>query len=677
MVMSKTSMEILPGAGSDQDGCAIRLTITATASSLDTGLHLLQQFLRERLSERGTKYLTLALPSLTINLGILGTRDFGEGADPTPDWKGRAVFPLRLSRSQALFGPLFIPGQPQVPCPYCLERRWFSNLQQSEQRSLMYAQQLLVYGHNPRLTPFVLESIWLRLDTILGHLQGETQPEQMAYPFYALHLETQRLTRYHLLQDANCPVCANATPDTREAARLELVSRPKRNESSYRLQGVASYALPLSGLVNPVAGMLGPQATTNPVNVLVPVGGSFQIREKYHVREAWWRGHGHTEQQGLFLGLLEGIERYAGHVPRGKQTCIVDSYTRLAPDALDPRECGLYQPAFYEKNAPFYQPFTEERPMPWVWGYSFRQQRPLLVPEQLVYYVNYGSEYPSMVQDCSSGCAIGSCLEEAMFYGLLELIERDAFLITWYARLAHPAIDARSSRRPETLFLLEGIEKRGYDCFLFDTRLDISIPTVLGVAHLKKPGPGNLMLTAGCSFDPEEAIHKTLCEIASHAFSFPEIASARLAEMRALAQDFSLVKGMAETGLLFGLPEMARHADFLFENATVRTIEETYRDWETKRPRRRDLLDDLRFCMEAVFKLGLDVIVVDQTCPEQVASGLKTVCVIVPGLMPMDFGWERDRVLDLPRLRTVPRTTGHRSRDFIPDARQIIPHPFP
>ncbi|MFD3453296.1 YcaO-like family protein [Streptomyces sp. NPDC058691] len=31
----------------------------------------------------------------------------------------------------------------------------------------------------------------------------------------------------------------------------------------------------------------------------------------------------------------------------------------------------------------------------------------------------------------SNGGAIGSCMEEAVLFGLLELIERDAFLLGW------------------------------------------------------------------------------------------------------------------------------------------------------------------------------------------------------------------------------------------------------
>lgn len=658
----------------DRKNQSIECVLTPTFSSLDESLHLLQHFLTIRLNEYTT---SLNCSEITLDLAILGLQDDGGEQALALSRPQTLVYPLRLYRSQIFLGPLYNPAAPDSPCPHCLERRWFANLPQGEQKAFMERQATTVFGHNPRLTAFALEALWQLLATLLQRVEQEARPQNGAYSFYTLDLASLQVTRAYLIQDALCPVCVTLEPDTSELATLQLVSRPKPQVDQYRLQKATDYHFSLAGLVNPVAGMLGRDHTTNPVNVLVPVSGTFQVREKYHVREAWWRGHGHTEQQGLYLGLLEGIERYAGHIPHHKQTTIFESYAHLAPDALDPRTCGLYQPAFYPKNAPFYAPFTPERVMPWIWGYSFRQRRPLLVPEQLVYYVNYRSEYPSMVQDCSSGCAIGSCLEEALFHALLELIERDTFLLSWYARLAPPRIEPRSCQNLETLFILEAVEKSGYDLYFFDTRLDTPIPSVMGVARRKEPGPGNFMLSAGCSFDPEDAIHKTLCEIASHVFSFPEITARRMDEIRAMAQDFSLVKGLSECGLLFGLPEMAHYADFLFQNPLTRTLAETYHQWNTTRPRHDDLLDDLSFCMETLFQLGLDVIVVDQTSREQRASGLTTVCALVPGLLPMDFGWERDRVLDLPRLRTVPRTAGYRQTDFQPDAQKIVPHPFP
>ena len=51
--------------------------------------------------------------------------------------------------------------------------------------------------------------------------------------------------------------------------------------------------------------------------------------------------------------------------------------------------------------------------------------------------------------------ACGATLEEAILSGLLELVERDAFLIAWYNRLSLPLVDwsARSALvRPRTAF---------------------------------------------------------------------------------------------------------------------------------------------------------------------------------------------------------------------------------
>lgn len=660
---------------SDRDNRGISVVLAPGFASPDENLHLLQRFLIERLKEQ------MASPNcggITLDLGVLGLRDYGNGQASVLAVNDPRVYPLRLHRSQLILGPLYRADDPDSPCPHCLERRWFWNRPQGEQQAFIDMQASPIYGRKPcRFTAFALEASWLLLARILQHIEREEQPQNGAYPFYILNLTSLQVVRSYLIQDSRCPNCMVLEPDTPELANLKLVARPKHHETDLRLRAATDYAFSLSGLVNPVAGALGREHTINPTSILVPISGSFQVRGKYTVREACWRGHGHNKQQSLYLGLLEGLERYAGHLPRRKRTRVFDSYAHLMPDALDPRECGLYPPAFYAKNAPLCAPFTPDRTMPWVWGYSLRQRRPMLVPEQLVYYVNYESKYPNMVQDCSSGCAIGSCLEEAIFHALLELIERDTFLISWYARLELPRIDLRSCRNPETLFTLEAVEKNGYELYFFDTRLDLPIPSVVGVARLKEPGPGNLLFSAGCSFNPEDAIHKTLYELATHVLSFPEFTSTHLDKIHAMVNDFTQVKGLEESGLLFGLPEMAHHADFLFQNPVTRTLEATYRQWNTERPRNQDLLDDLSYCMEMLFQLGLDIIVVDQTSREQIASGLKTVRVIVPGLLPMDFGWERDRVLDLPRLRTVPRTAGYRQTDFLLDAQKIVPHPFP
>jgi ribosomal protein S12 methylthiotransferase accessory factor len=145
-----------------------------------------------------------------------------------------------------------------------------------------------------------------------------------------------------------------------------------------------------------------------------------------------------------------------------------------------------------------------------------------------------------------------------------------------------------------------------------------------------------------------------------------------------MAEDFDLVRRLPDHAALFGLPQMARHArSYLEPSAPARPAAELYADWAERCPRGSDLLDDLLFCRDELVRAGFDVIVVDQTSPEQRRLGLRTVCTLVPGLLPIDFGWSRQRALRLPRLRTALRRGGLRATDLAEDELRLVPHPFP
>jgi ribosomal protein S12 methylthiotransferase accessory factor len=652
--------------------------VTASATSLDQKLFQLQAYFEQRLRTWQAPSLPASMADLTIDLGVLGTRDYGAAPVSLPDWPAGPVYPLRLERSQVLLGPLYQPAQTASPCPHCLERRWAGMRPREMQLAWLSAQSSPVTGSAASLTGFALETIWQTFAALL-HVLSTTHPSddilQNCTVVDLLSLET---SQYRLLKDSACPVCSPGEADTPEAAILHLSSRSKLGVTTYHTQKATEYDLPVSGLVNPVSGALGSVVLPLLSSTLTaPISGQFFMRNDFTVYEAWWGGHANSFQQSLAVGLLEAMERYAGYMPHGKKLQCFESYDHIAADALDPRTCGLYSESFYQHNVYAFRPFDPARPLWWVWGYSLGQKRPMLVPEQLVYYMYKQDKGGRFVQESSNGCAIGSCIEEAILHGLFELIERDAFLLTWYAQLAPPRIDPRSSQQRETLFLLEKIEQQGYELYLFDTRLDIRIPSVIGIARRKEPGLGNIVVAAGCSLDPEDAIRGALCEIASYIPGVEDRIRANYAQLQEMVHDYSKVQQLTHHGELYGLPEMADKIHFFFQNPLTRSVEETYRDWQAQCPRTLDLRDDVLYCIDQLARLGLDVIVVEQTAPEQRLSGLRTACVIVPGLLPLDFGWGRERALALPRLRTVPRTAGYRQTDFTPDPATIIPHPFP
>jgi ribosomal protein S12 methylthiotransferase accessory factor len=610
-----------------------------------------------------------------VDVDHLGLRDrlseqpSGRCTDGRP---GGPTMVVRLYGRTAIVGPVCAAGaggRRARPCARCRERRGQELRPVDEHRALLRADgRARGAGAMPAL-PMTLH----RIAQVGRHLlaqHADNAAENMAAPVYEVGLDNGVVRRHTLLADSLCPDCAAPEPDTPDRAVLALAPRPKPAPGRYRLRSVADY--PLEGYVGPVCGTVSAVALrAYQFTATAPVIGAFTARSKYGVHNMAWSGHAGTYADSERYGILEGIERYAGQRARARTVDVHDSLANLTDRgraALDPSPCGTYRPGYYTGRT-HAQPFTPDLPTYWVWGYSLRDRRALLVPEQLVYYLDRRTDHATFVHECSNGCASGSCPEEAALYGLLELVERDAFLLAWYSGRTLPEIDIRSVRDPQVRFMRERVGLLGYDVRLLDLRADLPVPVVLAAAVRREPGPGALCLAAGSGFAPEDAVRAALCETASYVAGLPERVTERIDELRAMAADYERVTELEHHPLLYGVPEMARYAAFLHGSAPPRDLDDLYAGWLAERPDTGDLTDDLRFLVDRVVRLGGDVIAVDQTAPEQVRSGVHTMAVIAPGLVPIDFGWARQRVLHHPRFTGWLRRTGA--------APHPHPHPFP
>jgi ribosomal protein S12 methylthiotransferase accessory factor len=99
-----------------------------------------------------------------------------------------------------------------------------------------------------------------------------------------------------------------------------------------------------------------------------------------------------------------------------------------------------------------------------------------------------------------------------VLHGLLELVERDAVALWWYARARRPAFawETLGSERLEALIDLIRDRQRGFH--LLDLTTDLKIP-VFAAVSVKSNGTGLLLGTAA-SLDPEIAIWKATSELA-------------------------------------------------------------------------------------------------------------------------------------------------------------------
>jgi ribosomal protein S12 methylthiotransferase accessory factor len=597
-----------------------------------------------------------------VRVEVLGHRDEHD-VTTEESWCGQ--LPLHLLGHQALVGPA------DDGCPRCLARRWQAARPRELRDALELGEGTRAAGSPAVLTAFVV-------DHLAAVAAATTWPSSDSgadahAAVRVVDLDQLLVQRVGLVPDPECPGCAAPDPVTRAQSELRLEPAPKPAPDVFRGRDLLDHDLPARAFANPVCGAVGPVLVTDVASLTTAAtAGGFTTRSGTYLRLTHWGGHADSYARSSRIGILEGLERYAGIRARTGATKVVAALDDLGTAALDPRDCGLYDPEFYAHH-PEVEPFDPARPISWVPGHSLRDDRTLLVPEVLAHYQT-PDQRCRFVQSTSSGCASGGSLTEAVLHGLMESVERDSFLIAWYAGLSLPELDAATSRRAETRQMVDRLAMYGYDARFFDTRIDLSIPVVTAVAVRRDGGPGALCVGGGASPDPESALVAALCEIATDAVNLRHRTLQDEDRLRAMSIDFDLVAELHDHPLSYGIPEMAEHAAPLLAARGPARPMSSYVDAP---PLHEDLHDDLAWCLDQVIGRGFDVVVVDQTLPEQRRLGLATVNVIVPGLVPIDFGWDRQRALHLPRVRTAPQAAGLRDHVLTTDELHRVPHPFP
>ncbi|MFG3383083.1 TOMM precursor leader peptide-binding protein [Streptomyces sp. NPDC047999] len=624
------------------------------------------------------------LPEVAV--AALGVRDaFAPGGPqgvepPVPD----TALPVHLYGRQALVGPWPVPGR--TGCGTCLRRRWQAVRSVGLREGVELRGGTREAGAWPYRVPFAAQAVAALIARIgaarddgPGARSGAGQAERTG-PFpdmWLVDLEDLTVRHHPLVPEPDCPRCAVPEPMTASAAALDIGPAPKHRPGTARVRPVEAYGLPVDAFANPHWGAVGPSVVcdvTSPTTAATV--GCFSSRSGEYLRETFWGGHAASYRASTLIGVLEGMERFAGMRARGRALTLTAPLSELGPAAVDPRETGLYTEAFH-RSQPWVPPFTPDRPIPWVWGWSLRDGVPRPVPEVLAYYHKPGIEH-RFVQESSNGCASGGSLAEALLGGLMEVLERDAFLLAWHGMQPLPEIDPASSTDPRTRVMVERLALYGYRARFFDTRITFPVPVVTAVAERHDGGPGRMCFGAGASLDPEAALAAALCEIATDSVQLLQRFRRGEAGYRAMAEDFGRITSLHDHPLVYAVPEMGRHADFLLRRPSPpEPLGVGDLRWSRADGSGPDVREDLRAAVEAVTAAGFDVVAVDQTAPEQRALGLHTVKVLVPGLLPLDFGWTRQRARHMPRMRTALREAGLRPDDLAEGDLNPGPHPFP
>jgi ribosomal protein S12 methylthiotransferase accessory factor len=252
----------------------------------------------------------------------------------------------------------------------------------------------------------------------------------------------------------------------------------------------------------------------------------------------------------------------------------------------------------------------------------------------------------------SSGMAAYTTIEGAIERGLLELIERDAFMVNWIARRATPAI-APATLPGDIARRLAALERAGFRVAFKDLSLE-TVPVVLAFGQAE--ALHQTVVATAAAYDAEAALNHALSELEASAAT--AIAGGAVPSIEPAA-----VCTPADHLQLYKQRRYFRSADWIGSDTKTAPLKAI----GSGRPRSFDELS------RKLRTLGYRALWRDMTLPgaslHQGSTRLHIARVLVPGLVPISFGFGTE-ALGLSRLANFGAAATPRGR------KPRFPHPF-
>lgn len=309
-----------------------------------------------------------------------------------------------------------------------------------------------------------------------------------------------------------------------------------------------------------------------------------------------YNGKGGTEVEAKVAGIMEGIERYSAEaVPRDLAPFSYANMRINGENPINPEDLIL--------------PVTADASLeiPWVKGYDLVHGEEVSVPFCAVVHPN-PYYMPTLFRSSSNGVASGNTLEEAIFYALTELIERDSWSIVETTRNTGKKL---TDLPPKVLEMAEKFAQAGVEVILRDITSDIGVPTIAAVADdIQMKDPRLLMIGMGTHSNAEIAMIRALSEVAQ----------SRATQIHGAREDATL----AQFREMMGYDRVKRMNAYWFKGDEYEPAADVA-SCSTD-----DFKTDIEEIISRLVAVGLDrVIVCDLTDPD---LQIPVVRVVVPGL---------------------------------------------
>lgn len=350
----------------------------------------------------------------------------------------------------------------------------------------------------------------------------------------------------------------------------------------------------------------------------------------------------------------EALERHQVNFLNPQDSFVYGSYEMFQEIAIDPetlcftsiRPSPSSQRSRYERNLSMY----------WCCAGNPLSGKAYLVPAQEIWFNTQTLPNENLcLLSSTNACAVGSSFEEAALFAILEAVERDAFLTTWYLRRPCVQLVPGSIQLEAFQLLWSRVQNtnRNYKILLFNITTDVAMPVIL-CAAVKQSGRGpQITLSTACRLQTDAAAFAALKELAT----LPDPDSYDETHARKLLAHPEDVFSPEDHAAFYSLPETFGQLSFLGLDAAPQiTAPDLNQGLWIPHRHRYNLKAVLEEILERMNALGITVLLKDLTRHEFLRRNLYCVRAIAPGLYPMWFGYHALRFHMSDRIRRLSAT---------------------
>ncbi|MDR0603290.1 MAG: YcaO-like family protein [Bacteroidales bacterium] len=373
-------------------------------------------------------------------------------------------------------------------------------------------------------------------------------------------------------------------------------------------------------------------------------------------------GCGFTWEQAFLSAIGEGVERYCPTF-YDKTNLKVASYNQLlaqGENAIAPDKFSLFHSEQYKKPDFVYKQFTGDLTLYWDKVIDMFSEEEIYCPASFI-YMPFSIDINHISEQISTGYAAHSEIYKAFLNGVFEVIERDAFMITWMNLLDIPKISISGKLKK----FVDKIVPSHMNLYLFDMTTDIRVPSIMGIMTGKHEYGNFIAFSAATRMTYTDAINKTILELCQ---SVPYYRYLLYENENKKMDDFNDIKSFEDHSIFY-----TKHPElyYLFDN------------WINKKPDKlvdyedENILSDIdsiEYILNLFRNLNLSIYSKEITTEDVFEANFRVIRVICPELIPLN-GTYGKYYLGGKRLYETPVNMGFKRASY--ETLNNMPHPFP